>query len=252
MKKLFAIILTLTFVLSMFAGCGNTAAETASSAASEEIQEASETEEAVAQETEETAEVTEPAEPEASDMEASSEVVADETEAEQTGATLIPEVDEVAEPGSISYPLNTDEEITLWNTSPDGPTARLFTSRQEQYCLPYAEEETGVYLKYIESASTSTVEAFNLMIAGGDYADLIPAADNYTGGLTKAYSDDVIYDLTNLIAANAPDMWNVYTQMNDSTWSTMLESGMLLAFYSIDDEVYVQNGMMTREDLLEE
>ena len=240
MKKLLAMLMVLALMLSAFAGCGAQTEEAVSSAPAEESA-------AVEAPPAEEPAPAEPA-PETSIVE---ESVAEEP-VDDGKSGLIPEVDVVGEPGSISYPMaDGSTVITLWNTMPDGPTARLFTSRNEQYCLSYAKEATGIDLQYIEAAGSDVVEQFNLMVAAGDYADLIPAASYYTGGLTKAYSDEVIIDLTDIVAEHAPDMWDVYCGTDDNTWAFMLEDDMLLAFYNIYDEIYVEQGMVTRADWLE-
>lgn len=242
MKKLIAILTVLTMLLALFAGCGSAQTDSVASEAPAEAVEASEPS------------VAEAPEEEAPPAETAQESAVEEIPEEPDGLSgLIPEVGTVAEPGSVSYPMaDGTTVITLWNTMPDGPTARLFTSRNEQYCLSYAKEATGIDLQYIEAAGSDVVEQFNLMVAAGDYADLIPAASYYTGGLTKAYSDEVIIDLTELVAANAPDMWDVYCQTDDNTWAYMLEDGMLLAFYNIYDEIYTEAGMLTRADWLDD
>lgn len=244
MKKVLALLMVLTLALSALAGCGEQTSEAVSSAPVEESA-AVEAPEASA------AEDPAPAEPEPEASLVEEAVTEEPTDDGKSG--LIPEVDVVGEPGSISYPMaDGSTVITLWNTMPDGPTARLFTSRNEQYCLSYAREATGIDLQYIEAAGSDVVEQFNLMVAAGDYADLIPAASYYTGGLTKAYSDEVIIDMTDIVAEYAPDMWDVYCGTDDNTWAFMLEDGMLLSFYNIYDEIYTEAGMLTRADWLEE
>ncbi len=242
MKKLLSMFMVLALLAASFAGCGETSLSASESAA--------EPEPAAESVSEETAARTEVEAPEAESEKEAASNIEDQT-GNLTQSSLIPDVETVAEPGTISYPLTAEDPvITIWSTVPDGPTATLFSSYNEQYALAYAEEDTGITLKYYESSTGD--EAFNLMIVAGDWCDLIPVDSNYTGGLAKAYSDEVIIDLTDLIAANAPDMWSVYCGVDDETWANMLTSGMLLAFYSIEDEIYTQNGMMTRADLAAE
>ena len=92
MKKVFALLMVLALMLSAFAGCGTQSEETASSAP---VEESAAVEVPPAEEPP-------PAEP-ASEASAAEESVVEEP-VDDGKSDLIPEVNVVGEPGSISYP----------------------------------------------------------------------------------------------------------------------------------------------------
>lgn len=68
--------------------------------------------------------------------------------------------------------------------------------------LQKVQELTNVNMEYVEVSSASESETFNLMIAGGDYTELIyNFAKLYTGGIDSAIENDIIVDLSDYMDA---------------------------------------------------
>lgn len=131
------------------------------------------------------------------------------------------QVDSAAEPaleehefaeGAGVFPIaDGDKTITIW----DGwfPFFSAFMdSYSESTFFIEMEKRTGVKTEFTLENAETAVEKFNLMIAGGDYCDLMHDVDtNYTGGLDAAYEDDVIIPIDELI-----DTWmpNYYAELH--------------------------------------
>lgn len=104
-----------------------------------------------------------------------------------------------------------DKTITIW----DGwfPFFSAFMdSYSEATFFIEMEKRTGVKTEFVLENAETAVEKFNLMIAGGDYCDLMHDVDtNYTGGLDTAWEDDVIIPIDELI-----DTWmpNYYAELH--------------------------------------
>lgn len=233
MKKWTSMLLALTLCLGLMAGCGSTAQAPAVS--EPEQTSVSEPETAPAQP------VDEPEEPVAPEAEASAE--------EQEAPEEIP-----AEPVVYELPL-TDEPATfdIFTTAAPGFMA-VYLGEDGSYNTAEATrnfaEVTGITIDFIEVDMFSFNENFNLMIASGDYPDILTGVDGYAGGYTKAYDDDVILELTDYVLNDMP----AYQQRLDAAdaWKdTMNDEGQIFAVYSLNSEVIADRGPVMRMDWLE-
>ena len=185
-KRLFALLLALGMLTTMLSGCGNQAASAPSSekAAPASVPEAEA-----------------PSEAPASAKEAPS--VTEES-------TLEEDAHEFAEGAGVFPIASGDETITIF----DGWFPFFAAFGMESYAdtlfFQEMEKHTGIKTEFrLENAETA-MEKFNLMIAGGDYCDLMHDVDtNYTGGLDTAWADDVIIALDDLIDQWMPNYYNM-------------------------------------------
>lgn len=95
---------------------------------------------------------------------------------------------------------------------------------------------------------------FNLMVASGDYLDIIEnAQNNYPGGGTKAIQDEVLIDLMPYMQTYAPDYWEML-QTDEVTMKTMIDSDNRMAAMvsMLDHELVPQSGLWIRQDWLNE
>ena len=116
----------------------------------------------------------------------------------------------------------------------------------------YMAELTGIRMEYVEVDMFSKAEKFNLMIASGDYTDMIVGLDTmYGGGPTKALNDEVIYDLTDYVENNMP----AYKQVIESSGvvkDLLSDEGEFLYITGFDDEIYAGAGPAIRKDWLDQ
>lgn len=193
-RKLAALLLALCMVLTMFAGCGSqTASEAPASTASETAASAPE------------------AAPEAVPEAPAEETPAEEAPEETAEESVVEEEAHTFADGAGVWPIEAeDTTITIFDGWFPFFAAFGMESYTDTLFFQEMEERTGIKTEFrLENAETA-VEKFNLMIAGGDYCDLMHDVDtNYTGGLDTAWEDDVIIALDDLIDEWMPNYYHM-------------------------------------------
>lgn len=234
-RKFLALLLAMCMVFGLLTACGSSAAASTDASASTEV-----------------VSVEEASEEEAPEAPAANVVAADSTVEGNEGATVAVTVADPFEAMAeeyISYPLEGDNTISMWYYIPG--YVDFMDSNYSYNAIPAAEAATGVKLEFTEVSSSAANETFNIMVAGGDMPDLIPALEYYTGGLGKAYEDGVIMDLNDYMEDNMPNYLAVRDTLAPETVDATLTDGMTLAFYQIKDGTYSGNGLVTRGDWIE-
>lgn len=167
-----------------------------------------------------------------------------------TETSVIPSVaveSNYTSPGGISYPISDgSEELSFFVDAP--PIMMGVASWSE---LPGAKsilDATGINYKYIEVASTIKTEQFNLMIASGDYTDLIDVSSYAGGGASQAYADGVIIDVADLSEQYAPDFWLAANETNDATVRSLKSSGQMYGIYKLLKQSTADGGPFYRKD----
>ena len=223
--KLIALLLVLSMITCLFAGC--------SSKASEEVSEAPAEVSESAQPSEESADLSEEAAP------------SEEPPAEEP-------VEE--EPIVIEYPLSDgSEKLTYWL-----PWIPLLSSHYTGYeghpGLAYAEEVTGVTVEYISCSQEAAQTEFNLMVASGSTTDILSGATRYyTNGTDAGVQEEVFIDLTENIQQWSPAYWSTL-QSNDE-WMKYVTSdeGNIAAYVGFDMvNLGLNSGNFIRQDWLDE
>ncbi len=246
--KFLALLLALAMVLCLFAGCASSDSETDAEPAAEQTETESKAGEEAAEAAEpEQTDAAEPEQTDAAEPEQAAEPATEEPVAEETAATAEMKTQPAM---GITYPLEGSNELSFWYYIP--PYTQYCPSNNDFYCIPYAEQVTGVHLNFIEVSQAAATEQYQLMIASGDWPDINPVNEYYTGGLTQAYEDDVIVDLMDYVYDYMPNFTYIYDQLDDANKDSALNEGKLLAFVSIADGSFSSNGLVTRGDWLEE
>jgi len=232
-RKTIALILCLCMLLAAMAGCGSTAgSESTAPAASAD---AASAEEPAAEEAAAPAE-----EPAAADAPVSAEEPAEE------------EIEESApEPVSYSYPLfdETLDFSMFWrmrrNVLADLPWWQNF------------ESNLGVKVDWISPGDTAAAEQYNLLIASGDYPDLIfenscstiRGACPYNGGYDKAIADEVYMDLTDYLDEYCPNYAQLLASDESLHRDLSTDDGKYYCFAMVYEKPYgVGFGVVVRDD----
>lgn len=232
MKKLFALLLSAAMALGLLAGCGSTAENAASSAPAPEAAPTAAQEPAPA--------------PSEAPAEAPAEVPAEEPSV----------AEEVAEPGwvyePISYPL-TEEPVTMdywliWELSPD----TKYSDVSEHICLKELAEATGIQLNLLAQSQAAGQTNTNLMIASGDYPDMI-GMFSYATGMDAAIDDEVVLDLKDDLAEYSPDYYQYLIADDNKLWkSVQTDNGHIGAYVTVGTNPEVVDGTMTFQFMLDE
>ena len=236
MKKnsLIALLLALCLMLGILSGCGSQAAGSAAadsgdSAAVESAADTEEAEEAPAADVEEA-----PAE-----------------EAEEAS-----DVEEEAEPEweyePISYPI-ADGNVTLdywivWELSPD----TKYSDISEHVVLQELLDATGVKLNVLAQSQAAGSTNTDLMIASGDYPDLI-GGFTYSTGMDAAIEDEVVLDIKDMIPEYSPDYYKYLIEDDNALWKAVqTDEGNIGAYVVVGTEAKIDDGMMAFQYMLDE
>ena len=201
-KKLLSLTLTAALGLSLLAGCGGDAASSAGSVASASgsAPEAAAPSAAAAQEND-----TAPAST-VEEASAAEELVLSEHDLTFPGSDKA-ELDYTNE---VNLPISEDgAELTMLTTAVNlmGDLANLGINNYNDFeYMQKLEELTGVHVETTEVNFFTASEQYNVILAAGDYPDLIKNLGSYySTGLSGALSDDIILDLTDDLSEYAPN-----------------------------------------------
>ena len=228
-KRLLAMLLAMLMLLSLLAGCGggeSTASEAPESTASEVAPD----EETVQEEPPEEA----PAE----------ESAVEESVVEEPA--FIP-----SEP--LTYPLaDGDVSFTILHAEPQlGPMSSYMpmTSYGDFETIAAGTEYIGVTPEWNSLSQMTADTQFNLIVASGDYPDVMCGIDKYyAGGFMKAYEEEVIITLDDYIAECMPTYWNLIHEDEKLVKAVTADDGSYMAWYSIFDKTIVNEGYFIRKD----
>lgn len=222
MKKIIAMLLALSMVLILAAGCGNTAASVASGQTGSNLE----------QETPQNA--PDPA-----------------TEPEETGSQAEP-AETVSDKLPENYPMISEEGMVMTAFQSTNPNLSDLVNDYGE--LPWWQEvavRTGISFEWTMASWASAEEQFNLLIAANDMPNLSLTADYYDDGITSAVENEVFVNLKDYLDEYAPN-YKAVVEREDVYPATHDMDGNIIAFYQIAEEEFTpNNGVLFRGDLLE-
>ena len=237
MKKysLVALLLALCLCAGLLSGCGSQAA--ASAAAPETAA----SEEAATEAAGETAE-------------APADAPADNAAEEADSALEEEPVEEIPEweYEPIEYPI-ADGNVTLdywitWELSPN----TIYDDISEHICLKELADATGVNLNVLAQSQAAGDTNTNLMLASGDYPDMI-GGFKYTTGMDAAIEDDIVVDIKDDIAEFCPDYYKYLMEDDSKYWQAVqTDEGHIGAFVTVGTVAEVADGTMTYTYMMDE
>lgn len=222
-KRMLALLLALCMLLALLTGCGSGTASTSEATADSTPQESA-------------APAPVPEEAPASAPEAS---------LEETG-----EPDWEYQP--ISYPLS-DTPVTMdywiiWELSAD----TIYSDINEHVVLNMLEEATGIRLNVLAQSQAAGQTNTDLMIASGDYPDLI-GGFNYATGMDAAIEDDVVVNVKEELSEFCPDYYRYLMENDQELWKAIqTDQGNIGAFVMVGTEPEVADGIMLFQFMLDE
>lgn len=250
-KRILACLLGITMVMTLFAGCGSqSSSESTDSASASDVVSATAEVEQTLNPTEETASVTEE-----SAVEESSSNIEELTAAHRV---TMPGSDtaELDYSNEISLPLSEEPaELTMLTPAVNlmGELANLGIENYNDFeYMQYLEEITGVHVETTEVNFFTASEQYNVMLASGDYPDMLKNLGGYySTGLTGALADEIILDLTDDLAEYAPN-YDYLIHSNADETPYYLTDGKVLQFMGTYDSFINNEGLVVRKDWLEE
>ena len=203
-KNLLSLFLSLVLVLGMFAGCGTEAAPAESASAPAESA---------------------PASAETPDA-ASAE--------EELFVPEIPAADSAAEePEEIvpSYTIPISEEpltYSIWMTYAPFAADLVNTETMEgMLVLDTLQEITNIHFDVTAANGAAEQDNFNMMIAAGDYTDIISSMNFYATGLEGAVEEGIIQDLADVIPEKCPIYWSKLSANTNTLMRAYTDSGYM-------------------------
>lgn len=243
-QKRFALLLVLALLASLLSACGDAATSSAASAAEPSVI----SEEPAAP----SAEPQPPApEPETSSVEvASVQEPADEALEVPGGHKSIADV---APDIPMELPLTTEDVTFTYFTTLNPQITGYMSDLSENLYYKTAQEMTGVNIEFLLASPDTQTENFQLMIAGGDYSDLIGSEGaNYTGGVELAIQDDVYVNILDY-EEYAPHYFDLVRREEYDYASLLTDSGYMAGFGIVyTEEQPLNQGYMIRQDWLDE
>ena len=157
-----------------------------------------------------------------------------------------------AQPEEVSYPVDTDESLSLVATFPDPLFSSYPNAMADCSIYKAAEEATGIHVEFQGMSTSASNEQFNVMVASGSYPDLIGWGLNFANGDDAEVEEDVILDLTEYIAEYAPNYYSLLSTDDELLKTAVSSSGYITAFYGLTTEDgLAKEGLAIRTDELE-
>ena len=229
-KKLISLLLAVCMLAALLVGCAGE---------KEPAAEASEPQNVTENEAENVAEETAPAE---------------EESAADDEAPVEEEPEHVFMEGAGVFPVaDGDETLTIW----DGwfPFfSNFFADYNETLFFTEMEKRTGIKTEFTLVNAETESEMFNLMVASGDYSDLVHDVErNYTGGLDAAWEEEVIIALDELIDDWMPNYYSVIHSEDEFIQALTSDMGNIYEFAVVHYTAeFPDYGLMIRQDWLNE
>ena len=198
-KKLSCALLIAAMLLGLLAGCGSSSnSSTAEEETAEETEETENTEEAEESGSEDTSE---------------------------TAAYTLPIVDE-----PVTY--------TMWMTYAPFAATLIDTDTLEGILvLDELQEVTNIYFDFVTVNGGAEEENYNLMIAAGDYTDILSSMSFYSTGLEGAVDDGIVMDLADILPEYCPTYWSYLSSNTNTLMRAYTDSGYMPQIMVLSPEV---------------
>ena len=179
------------------------------------------------------------------------------TEAKQgtDGTQTSSEGEALPQAGNPELPL-VDEPFTISIWSPIGTSAlKMVNNLADTYYYKELAKRTGVTVEFTHPAVGEETQSFNLLIASGEYPDVIETGTvSYPGGWDKGIEEGVLLRLNELIEKNAPNYLALLKSDAQIMKEATTDAGNMPAFFSIsvDGAQPPWMGLIVRKDWLDD
>ncbi len=229
--RLLSLILCIALLVAAMAGCGSNSNTTSSAEASEttaQTQESSATPSAEA----------------SSPTEAASQAESD--------AEILPSEQAVENPGEFQLPICEETTTISYFFEMSPMVAGYLETMNDNITYQLLEDLTNVHIDFW-AVSDETEQQFNLMVASGEYADIMVWGSRYyTGGAIKGVQDEVFMELTGVIEEYMP---NYAARISDPDiyGQVIMSDGNIGEIFTLNrNPVVPGSGPIVRKDWLEQ
>ncbi len=167
------------------------------------------------------------------------------------------EEDSAAEPAGPSCTLPISAEgltYTYWMCyAPFAPEVINVDTMEGLLVLDTLQEVTNIHFDFTTANGAAEQDNFNLMIAAGDYCDIINGMSSFTAGLEAAVEQDIIQDLADVVPEKCPNYWAYLNKNTNSLMQAYTDSGYMPTLCALTPEVGQEViGPVLRKDWLDE
>jgi len=157
------------------------------------------------------------------------------------------------DPAKIMKLSEEKAELSIWIATPMSIENNT-ESVNELTAIQKYEELTNVHINWQQASVVGAKEQFGVMIAGGEYPDIILALENYyIGGTTGAYEQGIIIALDDYLEEYMPNYSAKIKTDEAIKKEVVTDEGRYLAVYGFyDHEYHPLSGPMVRADWLED
>ncbi len=148
-------------------------------------------------------------------------------------------------------------KLTWW-TKLNANVSSTYPNLGDTPWAQYVKEKTGIEVEFIHPTVGSEDEEFSIMVASGEYPDIIEHKwTSYPGGPGAAISDGVIINLDDVMANNAPNFSKLMSEHPSVAKMVKTSDGSYYCFpflRGLDEPNITQfsAGMTLRKDVLDE
>lgn len=169
-------------------------------------------------------------------------------------ATQAPEATgEATADAGLTLPYDETLVIRFWQVL-GAKYVKDISSFEEMPFFHYMEEKMNVDFQWAEPSEDVATEQFGLMIAAGNWPDVIQGVhDYYPGGLTAAYEDGIIIEMNEYIDGGyTPWIKKIYETFPQYAKQALWNDSQYLDIpYFRNDGNLFNEGLMLRKDLLD-
>ncbi len=169
---------------------------------------------------------------------------------------------EGTEAGDAADTVETDKpyagtKLTWW-TKLNANVSSTYPNLGDTPWAQYVQEQTGIEIEFIHPTVGSENEEFAIMVASGEYPDIIEHTwTTYSGGPGAAINDGVIINLDDVMAENAPNFSKLMEEHPDVDRMVKTSSGSYYCFPFLrgleqPNVTQFSGGILLRKDVLDE
>lgn len=185
-----------------------------------------------------------------------------EVQESQAPAEAAPAEDEAQEPQveeeavqPVKYGFDEPTTYSLWMALSNAANTYISDPATELTIFRELTDRLNISFDITSVNSDAFTELFNIMIASGDYCDIISQMNTYSAGYDDAIENEVIRDIHDLVKEYAPNYWAKLTEDPNTYLSQVTDKGNLatLAIFLNDASARSQQwGLITNGDWYDE
>lgn len=158
------------------------------------------------------------------------------------------------EKSGVTYPIVEETYEVSWWLAFMSQFNQAISSMADYASVKQAEELTNVHINWQEVTYSASMDQRQIIIASGEYPDIMGISPYYQGGQVAAIEDGIIYDLAPYMEEYAPDMMAYYTSSDEIRRNFYNADGTAGGFFQVRNEAAQtpNSAMAIRGDWLDE